>query len=172
MRDHVPDYVPPSDLSFKDSAALFRAGTLKASLGREYTQQCRFLCFAGYPGSFSHRSSKLSSLLLRLGQGELCFRQSVRRASQGRFYWLMRGVMELLRIRIQIARLPSLVYSLPRKARAVKAERKVCTEEFKREAIRLAKESGNNTQTKYVTQGVAECDCGSAARTDAVFQSA
>jgi hypothetical protein len=43
------DYVPPPDLSFQESEALFPPEGLKGVLARAYEEQCRVLCFAPYP---------------------------------------------------------------------------------------------------------------------------
>lgn len=42
-------YFAPQDMSFATSDALFPAGELAASLGREYETQCRQLCLGPYP---------------------------------------------------------------------------------------------------------------------------
>lgn len=43
------DYVPPKDLSFSDSQALFPPPEISSSLGQEYDEQCRLLCYGKYP---------------------------------------------------------------------------------------------------------------------------
>lgn len=42
------DYVPPPDLSFQDSQALFPEGVLKSELDRAYEAQCAILCFGAH----------------------------------------------------------------------------------------------------------------------------
>lgn len=47
---HFPNsYVPPPDMSFAKSDALFPPDDLRAALGREFETQCRVLCFGPYP---------------------------------------------------------------------------------------------------------------------------
>ena len=49
-REHFPQsYIPPDDMSFATSDALFPPDPLSATLGREYEAQCRQLCFGAYP---------------------------------------------------------------------------------------------------------------------------
>lgn len=42
-------YIPPDDMRFATSEALFPPDTLSATLGAEYEVQCRQLCFGAYP---------------------------------------------------------------------------------------------------------------------------
>jgi hypothetical protein len=42
-------YVPPQDMSFAKSDALFPQKDLKASLSAEFETQCRILCFGTFP---------------------------------------------------------------------------------------------------------------------------
>jgi hypothetical protein len=49
-REHFPQsYIPPDDMRFATSDALFPAGALRATLGAAYEGQCRQLCFGEYP---------------------------------------------------------------------------------------------------------------------------
>lgn len=42
-------YVPPPDMSFAKSDALFPAAELRAMLAVEFEKQCRVLCFGPFP---------------------------------------------------------------------------------------------------------------------------
>lgn len=42
-------YVPPLDMNFKNSDALFPPSQLTSILGKEFEKQCRILCFGEYP---------------------------------------------------------------------------------------------------------------------------
>lgn len=42
-------YVPPQDMSFQKSDALFPSSHLETTLGAEFETQCRILCFGEYP---------------------------------------------------------------------------------------------------------------------------
>jgi len=42
-------YVPPPDMSFAKSDALFPTAELRTALGRELEAQCRVLCFGPFP---------------------------------------------------------------------------------------------------------------------------
>lgn len=47
---HFPkSYVPPPDMSFAKSEALFPSDDLRAALGKEFETQCRVLCFGTFP---------------------------------------------------------------------------------------------------------------------------
>jgi hypothetical protein len=47
---HFPrSYVPPPDMTFARSDALFPPDDLRAALGREFEAQCRVLCFGAFP---------------------------------------------------------------------------------------------------------------------------
>lgn len=49
-RTHFPQrYIPPADMSFAQSDALFPAGELHAALAPVFEQQCRNLCFGAIP---------------------------------------------------------------------------------------------------------------------------
>jgi hypothetical protein len=49
-REHFDQsYIPPDDMRFAMSEALFPADALSATLGAEYEMQCRQLCFGPYP---------------------------------------------------------------------------------------------------------------------------
>lgn len=65
-REHFPQsYIPPDDMRFATSDALFPAGTLRATLGAAYEVQCRQLCFGAYPAwpEVVARFEELRSLL-------------------------------------------------------------------------------------------------------------
>jgi hypothetical protein len=50
-REHfAQSYIPPDDMQFTTSDALFPPDELSAILGTEYEAQCRQLCFGTYPG--------------------------------------------------------------------------------------------------------------------------
>lgn len=50
-REHfAQSYIPPDDMRFATSDALFPSDALSATLGAEYQAQCRQLCFGAYPG--------------------------------------------------------------------------------------------------------------------------
>jgi hypothetical protein len=47
---HFPkSYVPPPDMSFAKSDALFPAAELRAAIARDFEAQCRILCFGPAP---------------------------------------------------------------------------------------------------------------------------
>ena len=49
-RKHFPkSYVPPPEMSFANSDALFPPSKLSSVLGAEYEAQCRVLCFGAFP---------------------------------------------------------------------------------------------------------------------------
>jgi hypothetical protein len=49
-REHFDQsYIPPDDMSFATSEALFPADELSTTLGAEFEAQCRQLCFGAYP---------------------------------------------------------------------------------------------------------------------------
>ena len=49
-REHFEkSYVPPPDMSFATSDALFPPAELAAALGAEFEKQCRILCFGAFP---------------------------------------------------------------------------------------------------------------------------
>jgi predicted nucleotidyltransferase component of viral defense system len=49
-REHFnAGYIPPQDMSFRNSEALFPPLHLESSLGSEFDKQCRLLCFGEYP---------------------------------------------------------------------------------------------------------------------------
>jgi hypothetical protein len=49
-RKHFPrDYLPPEGMRFSKSDALFPDAALAETLGREYEQQCKSLCYGAYP---------------------------------------------------------------------------------------------------------------------------
>jgi hypothetical protein len=49
-REHFDQsYIPPDDMRFATSEALFPADALSTTLGEEYEVQCRQLCFGPYP---------------------------------------------------------------------------------------------------------------------------
>jgi hypothetical protein len=49
-RTHFPQsYIPPDEMRFAISEALFPQNALSATLGAEYEMQCRQLCFGAYP---------------------------------------------------------------------------------------------------------------------------
>lgn len=43
------DYFPPPEMSFAQSDAIFPSGKLASTLGVEYEQQCRMLCYGPFP---------------------------------------------------------------------------------------------------------------------------
>lgn len=49
-RKHFPKhYIPPEDLRFRSSVALFPVGELREMVAKEYEHQCSVLCFGDYP---------------------------------------------------------------------------------------------------------------------------
>jgi Nucleotidyl transferase AbiEii toxin, Type IV TA system len=49
-REHFEkSYVPPPDMSFAKSDALFPAGDLQEAIAKVFAEQCRLLCFGPYP---------------------------------------------------------------------------------------------------------------------------
>lgn len=58
-------YLPPDNLRFSESEALFPQGELAETISREYEQQCQLLCYGGYPSweDVQARLAELKSLL-------------------------------------------------------------------------------------------------------------
>jgi len=49
-QEHFRDYHnPPADLMFAESTALFPWGELRKTISKEYTEQCKNLCYGSYP---------------------------------------------------------------------------------------------------------------------------
>ena len=49
-REHFgKSYVPPPDMSFAKSEALFPAADLRAAIAAVFVEQCRVLCFGPFP---------------------------------------------------------------------------------------------------------------------------
>jgi len=60
--EHFPkSYVPPPDMTFAKSDALFPPASLAAALAVEYESQCRVLCFGEFP-SWSDVQSRLDAV--------------------------------------------------------------------------------------------------------------
>ena len=58
-------YVPPPDMSFAKSDALFPPADLRAMLAVEFEKQCRVLCFGPFP-PWDDVQMRLEGLLLLL----------------------------------------------------------------------------------------------------------
>lgn len=58
-------YIPPEDMNFKKSDALFPSLSLSQSLSLEYEEQCKTLCFGEYPSwnQVNDRFKELQSIL-------------------------------------------------------------------------------------------------------------
>ncbi|AFZ57621.1 nucleotidyl transferase AbiEii/AbiGii toxin family protein [Anabaena cylindrica FACHB-243] len=48
-QQHFNNYQPPENLSFSKSIAIFPTGDLRQLIAKEYSQQCRNLCYGDYP---------------------------------------------------------------------------------------------------------------------------
>ena len=48
-QQHFNNYQLPEKLSFSNSIAIFPAGEIRQSIAKEYSQQCRNLCYGDYP---------------------------------------------------------------------------------------------------------------------------
>lgn len=63
---HFPNsYVPPPDMRFANSDALFPPAPLRDALGREFEAQCRVLCF-GPPPAWEEVQTRLRKVRDRL----------------------------------------------------------------------------------------------------------
>lgn len=58
-------YIPPKDMNFKKSDALFPASSLSQSLSSEYEEQCKILCFGEFPSwdQVTNRFKELQDIL-------------------------------------------------------------------------------------------------------------
>lgn len=48
-QQHFDNYRSPEDMNFSKSEAIFPTGELRQSIAREYSQQCKNLCYGNYP---------------------------------------------------------------------------------------------------------------------------
>lgn len=48
-QQHFNNYQPPENLSFSKSIAIFPTGDLRQLIAKEYSQQCKSLCYGDYP---------------------------------------------------------------------------------------------------------------------------
>lgn len=48
-QQHFNNYQPPENLSFSKSIAIFPTGDLRQLIAKEYSQQCKNLCYGNYP---------------------------------------------------------------------------------------------------------------------------
>lgn len=65
-REHFDaSYLPPQDMNFQKSDALFPSTHLESALGAEFEKQCRILCFGEYPTwkQVQHRFKEIQKLL-------------------------------------------------------------------------------------------------------------